>query len=241
MSHGRPVTKGRAKGSPEVYSTSQESVTLEDVEDTLEHCGRDHSKDKKKKEMSEAKFVDVLKDKFADKIEKGAKKRTISTVGKSAEDLARLRGLSKKSSKARGKVVKRRLDKKFAAEQAELSGQANAAAQDAGDQSLDMEKIKDDDDKDDAVGEQVMAPRGSTLDKMDARAGLKGTTPSGPIAGTAPDRAAKLAAFEKQKAVWAAQAKAKAAALPPQVARQRRPVAPTQAPVRTTPGAQTLK
>ena len=56
-------------------------------------------------------------------------------------------------------------------------------------------------------------PRGGAFQKMAARTGGPGG--AGPVPGSPADRAAKMSAFERQKAQWAAQAKAKAAALPP--------------------------
>jgi hypothetical protein len=71
--------------------------------------------------------------------------------------------------------------------------------------------------------EQGFSPRGSTSDKIAARmagSGSKGRA----VAGSPADRSAKMAAFEKQKAIWAQQQKAKAASLPANVVKQRRPV-----------------
>ena len=63
--------------------------------------------------------------------------------------------------------------------------------------------------------EQMMAPRGSTFDKMAAR--TSGAS-AGPVANSPMARAAKQSAFEKAKAGWAAEKQAKAAALPPDLA-----------------------
>jgi len=129
--------------------------------------------------------------------------------------------------------------------EAELSGQANAAAADAGDQSFDMtpismdqikepggDKDKGDEGEGSAVGEQMMAARGSTADKIAAR--QSGAT-SRPIAGSPADRAAKASAFEKQKAAWN-QAAASTAAQPEQVQKSRQPVPTAPATRPLTPG-----
>jgi len=160
----------------------------EDIENTVEHCGRDHSKDKKKAPVEEY---------------------SLKVQNRMDAIAARNKG---------EKVPKKIVPGSPAAKQAQ-------------------KEVKEQD---------VMSPRGSTLDKMDARAGLKGTTPSGPIAGSPADQQAKAAAFEKQKVAWANQMKAKQAAVPAQVANQRRPVpqpsiAPTEAPVRTTPVSKSLR
>ena len=68
------------------------------------------------------------------------------------------------------------------------------------------------------VGEAWFAPRGSTADKIAARSGTGSQQPSGPLPGSPAHRAARAAAFEKQKQRWAQQKAAKAAALPPDVA-----------------------
>ena len=110
--------------------------------------------------------------------------------------------------------------------EAELSGQANAAAAEAGDQSLDMEKIDPDDlDKkgdgsDEGSGEAV-GEQGSTFHPMDLKTKNRMSQDKTPrrIAGSPADRQAKAAAFEKQKAIWNAKQK-----LPEQVQHQRNPV-----------------
>jgi len=107
--------------------------------------------------------------------------------------------------------------------EAELSGQANA---DAGDQSLDMEKIDPDDlDKkgdgsDEGSGEAV-GEQGSTFHPMDLKTKNRMSQDKTPrrIAGSPADRQAKAAAFEKQKAIWNAKQK-----LPEQVQHQRKAV-----------------
>lgn len=99
------------------------------------------------------------------------------------------------------------------------------------------------------IKEQGLVPRGGTFQKIAAR--QAGATPTGPNIATqmamqrkqaAQAQAAKQSAFDRMKAQWAAEKKAKAAALPPgmqrravgeqelpaQVLKQRRPFRPGQ-------------
>ena len=139
--------------------------------------------------------------------------------------------------------MKKAIEDKKKVSEAELSGQANAVAKDAGDSSFDMEEVnpadikeptddKGDEGEGSAVGEQMMAARGSTADKIAAR---QSGAVSIPIAGSPADRAAKASAFEKQKAAWN-QSAASTAAQPEQVQKARQPVPTAPATRPLTPG-----
>ena len=191
-----------------------------ELETAIEMCGMPHEKSKKKVKKEQVELSEDYKKHFRTMM----KKHGVENFGKLESG-----------------------EKKKFFKKVDASWKSVKEQDDAGDKIKDdeLEKEPTGEEKEpagNAMGEQMQAPRGGAFSKTTARqTGGPAVTKSRAPAGSAPDQAAKAAAFDKQREIWNTKAAAKAAAptkeeveiadeqlaaqvIPQQVQRQRRPV-----------------